>query len=361
VNLSSDSARGTVWLRVAIVAAVLLIAGAGAGMVLDTAPSGSEVVDRVAERYDSADSYTSTVAVDVTYANDSGTVERSGRARVLFSQPDNYRAEVLAPDELNGTVAATNGSVAWVTRPAGTTVVRSLNETQQGWLEDLNVTAALDRFQERADVTRQGTTTIDGTETYVLSVRPANESVDANATVWVDTDDYDVRQLRTTGTHNGTTVTTTVRYERISFGVSIHESTFRPPTDRSVVLAGLERSSYDSLAAATDDLSFPVTTAAVPSGFESSSVVLGERGDSQTLVVTYENETDRIAVVRSQRNPLSRLDADTESVTIGDANVSYLRARDRGVVFWRANNRTYAVAGSVDRDTLVSVAESLVE
>lgn len=361
MNASSDSARGTVWLRLATVIAVLAVAGVAAGVMIDTSPSGDEIVDRVGDRYDSADSYTSTVGVTVQYTNESGTVERSGRARVMFSQPDSYRAEVLAPERLNGTVAATNGSVAWVTRPAGTTIVRSLNETQQGWLERVNVSAALDRFEDHAEVTREGTATIDGTETYVLSVRPQNESYDVNATVWVDTEDYAVRQLRTTGEHNGTTVTATVRYESISFDVSIHESTFQPPADRSVVLAGLDRTSYDSLAAATDDVSFPVATSSLPDDFEETTVVLSERGDSQTLVVSYENETDRIAVVRSQRNPLSRIDVDTESVTVGDVDASYLRTRDTGIVFWRTDNRTYAVAGSVSRESLVSVAESLVE
>jgi len=360
---SSDATRGTIAIRLAVVLAVLAAAGVAAGVMLDTEPGGDEIADRVAERYDDAESYTTTVAVSVTYENETDTVQREGRARLVHAAPDSYRAEVLAPRELEGAVAATNGSVAWVDRPGAPTTVRAVNDTQQEWLARANLSAALDKLQENATITREGTTTLDGTETYVLSVEPDAEydadDHDGNATVWVDTEANTVEQIRTTASHNGTTVTTTVRYENTTFGVSVHESTFQPPTDRSVVLGSVDQRSYDSLSAAAANVSFEVRSATVPADFEEANVVVSERGDDETLAVTYENASDRIAVVRSERNPLARVSVDTESVTVADANASYLRERDTGVVFWQDDGRTYAVAGSVSRETLVSVAESL--
>jgi len=75
--------------------------------------------------------------------------------------------------------------------------------------------------------------------------------------------------------------------------------------------------------------------------------------------VTYTNETDRIAVVQSEQNPLSRIDAETETVTVNGHDAEYIERDEGGVVFWEADGLTYAVAGSVDRETLIEVASSL--
>jgi outer membrane lipoprotein-sorting protein len=354
-----DDDRGTVWLRVGAVLAVLLLAGGAAGMMAESGPTADAVLDRVEERYDAAESYAGTAVLSATYENETTTKERSARAQFQYEAPGNYRVEVQAPEEYNGTVAATNGTVAWVQRPAGTTVVRPLNDTQQEWLDRVTVSAAVDRLEENASVSRRGTTTLDGEEVYVLDVTPDNESIDAGGTVWVDTDDYRVHQIRTEAQHNGTTLTATVRYESVTFGVSIHESTFQPPTDRSVVIASFDRTDYESVAAAREDVDFDVATAEPPAGFETGEVVAATQNDATTLSVTYTNETDRIAVVQSEQNPLSRIDAETETVTVNGHDAEYIERDEGGVVFWEADGLTYAVAGSVDKETLIEVASSL--
>ena len=344
-------------------ASLLLLVGVGAGVVMSTPaePTADEIVTGVEERYDNASSYAGTVDISATYVNESGTYERSATVQVQYLAPNNHRVEVLAPEKYNGTIAATNGSAVWVARSVGTAAVQPLNATQQDWLSRVNVSAAVDRLRENATVSKQGTATVAGEETYVLRVTPDNESYDANATVYVDTDDSRVRKIEAVATRDGETVRTTMRFSEFTFGLDIHESTFQPPSDRSVVVASLDRTSYDSLADARADLNFSVPTPEVPADFSEDRVVVARYGNDATLTTTYTNGSDTIAVVQSERDPLARIDTDGENVTVGTTDATYLEARDTGVVFWRADGLTYAVAGSVDRDTLLGVAESVAE
>lgn len=366
-DIVSDTSGGLTWPRLVAVVGVLVLGGVVTGFVAATdsssAPSATEIVDGVEQRYDTAESYTSVVTVNATYENETDTVERSARVRVQYRHPDNYRVEVLGPEEYEGTVAATNGSVAWVGRDVGTTLVRPLNESQQDLLATANLSAAIDRLRENATISKRGTATIDGTETYVLDIRPNNESYDVNATVWVDTDDYRIHKMQTRGTKDGQTVSTTMQVESTSFGVSIHESTFQPPQDRTVVLASLNRTTYDTLDAASDAVSFPVAMPDPPAGFTAGEAVVSQQGEDTTVVATYENETTTLLVVQSERNPLARLtdEPDAETVDLGNQTASYTRMRDTGVVYWRADGRTYGVAGDLSRDDLTAVAASMTE
>jgi outer membrane lipoprotein-sorting protein len=345
------------------VTSILLLVGAGAGVIFaqPAGPTTDDVLAGVEDRYDNASSYAGVVEVSATYENETGTYERSGTVQVQYLRPDNHRAEVLAPEEYNGTVAATNGSAVWVARGVGTAAVQPLNATQQDWLARANVSAAVDRLQENASVSLTGTETVAGEETYVLDVTPDNESYDAEATVYVDTDDYRVLKVEAVATHEEKTVSTTMRFRDFTFGVDIHESAFQPPSDRSVVVASLDSTSYDSLDAARADLNFSVATPTLPDGFEEERVVVGRYGEDATLTSTYSNDSATVAVVQSERDPLSKIDTDAENVTVGDTEAKYLEARDTGVVFWRADGITYAVAGDVDRDTLLGVAASLAD
>jgi ribose 1,5-bisphosphokinase PhnN len=46
-------------------------------------------------------------------------------------------------------------------------------------------------------------------------------------------------------------------------------------------------------------------------------------------------------------------------VTVNGHDAEYIERDEGGVVFWEADGLTYAVAGSVDKETLIEVASSL--
>ena len=352
--------------RLAAVVAVLVLGGVVTGFVTgsaqETAPSATGILDRAEQRYETAESYSSVVSLNATYNNGTEPVQRSAKVRVQYRQPDSYRMELLAPTQYNGTVAATNGSVAWVAGGTGTAVVESLNASHQDMLADANVSAAIDRLKENATISKHNTTTVDGNRMYVLSVAPENESYDASAMVWIDADDYRVHKITTEGEKDGTRLSATMRVESTQFDVSIHESTFQPPEDRTVVFASLNRTEYDSLDAARTAVDFPVATPTLPAGFTAGEIVVSTQDEQSTVVASYENETASVHVVQSERNPLPQFDdeVDTETVELDTVTASYARLRDTGAVYWQTDNRTYGVTGDHSKTVLVDVAASIV-
>ena len=362
----TEGTRGgtRVWAFVAVAVAVVAVSGLAAGLATQTqsGPTADSVLNGVEQRYDDAESYTGLINVTATYDNGSTVAERSGSVRVLYAAPDSYRVEGVAPDRAAGTVTATNGSVAWARQPGGTTVVRPLNETESERFGQVEVGEAVDRLQENATVTYEGTETRDGVETYVLDIAPeeADDRYEGGATVWVDAEDYRLRAMETVASHDGTEVTTTTTFESVSFGVDVHESTFQPPTDRQVVVAAAERSTYESLSAAREAVSFELATPEPPAGFDLQEVAVASGGEEATVTATYAGENETLAVVQSERDiPSLPSEADTETVTVGDREAQYVETDDYGVVFWSEDGRTTAVTGTVERDRLLAVAASL--
>jgi hypothetical protein len=151
-----------------------------------------------------------------------------------------------------------------------------------------------------------------------------------------------------------------MRFESFQFDVAIDESTFRPPSERRVVSGAFDRTSYDTLAAADEAVEFTVTEPAVPAGFELESAVVGTQGDRATVTGVYANETSEFLVVQSEQNPLARIDADGESLTVGDETVTVVERGDMTVLYWEADGRTYGVAGSLGQDRLAEIAGPLV-
>jgi outer membrane lipoprotein-sorting protein len=348
---SSERRNRGVSYAAAVLALVVLTGGASVGWAaLSGGPSGDAVLDDAAAAYEEADSYAGVAAV--TVAND--TAERTYRAEVAYSAPDRHRVELLAPEERAGDTAATNGSVAWAyDASTGALSVREVDDAETGASDVPSVTDLVDRLQANATVERVGTETVAGEEAYVLRV--TNESADGTATLWVGTDSSRVLQFRAERTDDPGTVT--VRYEEFDFGVSVHESAFRPPGDAAVTTVG-ERESFDSFdaLAAETDLALP---GASVEGLTFESATLAERDGAATAMATYADGSTEAAVVVSESE--RRLPDNGTATTVAGTDARVTEVRDRTVVYWRTDGTTYAVTGDLPREELLTLAEAVAE
>lgn len=348
------------WL--AVLLAVIVI---GAGTFVGISPgslSGDEIADRVATKYENADSYTGDVETTIVYRNNSTSKTRSAAATVQYAQPDKYRVEFNGP--YNDTVAGTNGTVAWwYNRSNGTVVVQSLNETHQRWL-DPNLTELVDRLQRNATVERNGTVTVDGQDAYRLKVTPTNESYNATATVWVDTEEYYLLKATTEVTTPNATVRSTVTVDAFAFNVSIHESAFEPPNATEVItVTPPEVTTYASFEAAQSNTSLALIEPATP-GLNRTDIAVWNRNGNETTVLSYRNGSTTLAVVQSagslDRYPLEA-NGSGERIRIAGLNATYREVREYRLIHWSTNDTAYAVIGTVDRDRLETIAASVAE
>ncbi|QLH76352.1 DUF4367 domain-containing protein [Halosimplex rubrum] len=377
-------------LAVALAAAVATGAMPAGSLDGDAQPDGDEVLDRVEQRYESAETLTGEATVTVANA----TAERSEPVSFVLDRPN--RTKLSTSYDGSEYAAGTNGSVAWVYDGANDTArVWDLPDNASDWNGSAmaadgaalagNDTARAGNWSDAGNHTWNGTswadwngsanasvsewlaenvtaelretTTLDGAEVYVVGVEPTNESDRGEATLWVDTADYRVHQLRASYGDNRTTVA----FDTLQFNASVHESTFRPPDAASVNTVGQERyETFDAAQAGTD-----VTLQRLDSeGYEFDGAVVVTRAGRTVAAGSYVGAANVTVVATAEDLPMLNATAggnatDGESVTVAGANATYVDRDDGAAVVWEDDGVTRAVVADLPRDELVALAESV--
>ncbi|WP_123535092.1 DUF4367 domain-containing protein [Halosimplex salinum] len=378
--------RGSLATRVAplavgvVVVALLAVVAVGAlpadALSSDDSPAADEILDRVEQRYDSAE----TLAGDATITTENATAERSANVSFVAEKPNSTRLSVVK----NGSeyVVGTNGTVAWAYDPANETVrVRKLPDNESAWNHseaygnyskahgnhtwngthawaDENGTdgpanVSVERLlEENVSAELLRTTTLDGAETYVVGLEHDNESYRGNATLWVDTDDYRVHQFRASYGENRTTVA----FDGVQFNASVHESTFRPPDDASVTTVSQER--YDSFEAAQEgtDLTLQRLDA---EGYDFDGATVVTRAGQTVVAQEYTGDADVSVVATADDLPGGLNATEGESVSVNGENATYVERDDGSAVVWEDDGVTRAVVGDLTRAELVELAEAV--
>ncbi|GGN10000.1 LolA family protein [Halarchaeum nitratireducens] len=180
----------------------LLLAGCS------TLPSGGLNADAVGEqvqhRYDAIEGYSATVTKTVEANDETSTVRAHVSADVDGATTVTYRS---GPD------AGTTVRYETPTRAPVLSAGRRDAATR-----DATYGALAASLVRTSNVSVDGTTVLDGHRTAIVSLSPANASVnDTERRVWVDTDRRIPLRVETTWTTaSGTTVTETVRYENVT-------------------------------------------------------------------------------------------------------------------------------------------------
>ncbi|WP_436929882.1 DUF4367 domain-containing protein [Halosimplex halobium] len=378
-------AVGVVLLAVAGAVAAGALPGALDG---DARPDGDAVLDRVEQRYANAETLTGEATVTVANA----TAERSANVSFVLDRPNRTRLSTTRDgDEY---AVGTNGSVAWVYDGANDTArVWALPENASAWNESAwngSATAAGNHswngsyanagnhswngthawndtawaapnrsanvsawLAENVTAEVRETTTLDGAEVYVVGLEPTNESYRGEATLWVDTDDYRVHELRASYGENSTTVA----FDGVQFNASVHESTFRPPDAASVNTVGQER--YDSFDAAQTGTEVTLQHLDAE-GYEFDEAVVVTRAGRTVAAQTYTGGANVTVVATADDLPMLNGSAG-ENVTVAGANATYVERDDGAAVVWDDDGVTRAVVGDLPRGELVDLAERVVD
>ncbi|MFB6154998.1 MAG: outer membrane lipoprotein carrier protein LolA [Haloferacaceae archaeon] len=355
----ADASRESGATSPAVVAVLALVVGsllvAGAVAQTQSPATGDEVLENVHRTYERAETVTGTATVNATDGS------RAASATVEFAYADENRTRLVVHRDGHTVVAGVNGTAAWLYDPTtghlrvwdGSRSVATHDaaerfgalENRTGWRE-ANVTA-----------TRLRTVTENGTELAVVRVEPENESRPGTATLWVDTGDWTVRRERLSVGTNETDLT----FEAVRFNVSIHESTFDPPTDSASRLPGVSRERYDSLAAARSSVNLSLPTLAADGYAFEAALATSARGET-TVVQRYRADSTAPSPVLLltttadelpfERSNVTTVDLNGHTATVGDV-------RGRTVVAWRTDETIRAVVADGPRDDVVALARSV--
>jgi outer membrane lipoprotein-sorting protein len=346
--------RGSVGRYFPLVLAALLVAatgvvGASLFGVAEEDPSGDAILESVEQRYDDAETVVGTAEVLAT----NGTDRYAATVEYAVAEGNNSRVTVNA----NGStvVAGTNGSHAWVYDPAtGIARVSDAETLEQRRTEYEAEHGSYEEFRERygdnVTATTVGTETVGGETAHVLRVVSTNESIDTEGRLWVDREEYTVLKAEATG-ENGTA---TVRFSNTTFNASIHESTYRPPTDGGREVPDADRETYDAFESAQS-----VTTLALPDlrdSYDFEEAVVASYEGETTATTAYDTEygTAYVAVTTADRVP-----DEGETQEVAGRSVTVASAQGGAAVYWTDEDVTTAVVVRGPESSALAVAETL--
>lgn len=336
-----------------ILLVVVATAIAGTAGAIDAVenPSGDEVLDRVEQRYENAETITTTATV----TTENETLSRTGTVEFAAAS-DNRSRTVIESDERTYR-AGSNGTVAWAVGP-NESVAYAIDDFESpprqsvdGAIEEsaasgerLTPAGTPELNSSNVSATVVGTPTVSDTSTYKVEL--THPEVEGTTSLWVAQDDYRVvRAAATDGTNR-----TEIAVESTAFNVSIHNSTFDPPTDRIDLTTTERYETFDSAQAATD-LSLPELDASFV-----DATVTTRQGDTY-VGQRYERDGSNVTILSTTAS--DRLDRVTENATqrtVDGQTVNVTTIDDRAIAVWTDEGTTTAVVvkGSADRATAIA-------
>lgn len=359
MSSGSGGRRGLTGLFVVVLVVVLVGSAAVTGTIGPTQePSGDEVLDRVEQRYETAETVTSVATI--TVENDSESVTATVE---VAAAADNRSRTVITQDETtyrmgsNGTVVWTvgpNRSAAWpvealeadakdaAVRPAASEDVMPSEHGVDLYSEGTPTVNA-----SNVSATLVGTPTVDGTSTYELEL--SHPEVDGTTSLWVSQEDYSVvRAVATDGTNR-----TVVSVESTEFNVSIHESTFDPPSDRIGVSTVDQYDEFEAAQSATE-----LTLPRLDGSFAEATVTVRQ---NETIVgQQYVRADGNVSIISTTADDrFDRMTENASTTTIEGQTVTVTTAEDRAIAAWSDDGVTTVVVVDGSTDRAVEIAEEL--
>ncbi|HET7323907.1 MAG TPA: DUF2092 domain-containing protein [Halococcus sp.] len=208
--------------------------------------SVKDILRAAQQSYRQIEDVNATLVATTEISNDTTSVSRTTKAKLSFERPNKFRLEILAPEEQEGTVIVSNGTTITLYN-ARTDTVRTINASVLGGTGMMGMGAMrpgmmnqmpLDSPRQvgnvlsQSNVTYEGTATVNGHETYVLSVTPKNtsEAFSTDLTLYLDKQSYlplkTVSETTTTVRGETTTITVTVLVQDLQVNTGIPDSVF---------------------------------------------------------------------------------------------------------------------------------------
>ena len=348
-----------------VIAGVLLVVGvaavAGLGLADVGDPTGDAILDDVEDRYGTADTVVG--AATVTVEND--TTERQYNTSFTFGEGNASRVSVSGDNRT--VIAGTNGTVAWVhdERTGITRVLSNGSHAGNGthapesnatdeYADNESVRNATERVrafafdwtEENTTATRTGREAVDGTDAWVVSVDPDNESREGTVTHWVGVDSSTVLKSE----YDRPNATMTVEYTETRFNVSVADSTFQPPEPDSGTV-------FDSFAPLQN-----ATATTVPElGNDSYTFSEGRIAafGGETVITRYDGPANVTLAATTAEGDAPDENATTEEVAGETVNVT---ETDDGVaVTWERADRSVSLFTDADRGTALALTADTIE
>lgn len=342
-----------------LVVASLALAGCGDGITAE------EIVAKMQEMLEATEDAHAIVRI----ALNAQGITMGATAEVWEKTPNKIRAEVLESTDglFDGTVVVTDGLHGWVYEPQRNVVTVGSLENMEMPLPQEILTSMQDVIQallDISDVSLVGEESVAGRAAYKLSIK-AKEGAEVQifpgggtATLWVDKEQWTVLKATYEAGSFGQGEMEIEEFE-MNLGVQDSLFTFEAPDSATVIETSSEEPVPLSMEEAKDSASFALL---VPSYVPSGVTLVGIFQVGESFVFRYDHSPE-VAFTVIQGPEL------TGPPPLGESQGMSVRGQEATAItdelggntflYWAEDGVTVSVAGHIDLDEALSVAESL--
>ncbi|WP_254863671.1 outer membrane lipoprotein-sorting protein [Halovivax gelatinilyticus] len=308
--------------------------------------------------------------VQTTTIDDADGVE-SATFEIWHRSPSETRMEAVELDDGLGDpeIMVMNGSTTWTYDGETNQAMRmdlgfdfgEAGEAMDEFTDDLSA-----QLYENMTAERAGTDTIaDRDVTIVELTADGGDSMYESMTLWIDDETYyPLKQVAVTDLL-GSEMTTTIEFEEFSPNVEIDDERFvfeAPDGVEIIDFDDLTNEEFDDAESANATVPFALPEPEPSESFAFDSAYVSENLQGWSASLGYENETGNTLSVSVADGPHED-PIGGETVQIGDseATLTSMEGVDYRSVQWSDGDLRYIVSGDVTEETLIEVAESIVD
>ncbi len=341
---------------VLVVLAIVLIAGCTEQM------SAEQIAAKMTAQQESIEDFSATMVMTSSFGEETDATQM----KIMTKMPDKTRSEIIEPAELAGTVMVRNGNTMWTYDPAKNQVTKMTLPEDEGF--EMDYTKIIKDLMDENEISFKGNENLDGRSTYVIEATPKDESTReffSKTRVWVDRENWMLLGTEMYDQDGNSMVK--VQYRDVTFNTGIPDSEFifEIPEGAEVVETSLEERMPEkmTLEEARANLSFDVKTPSyLPDGYEFGyAMVLG--GEQETVSLQYTNGQERLHFSEwlsdNTEQPESKMD-EPEMVSINGADGEFTSMFGMNTLKWSADDISYSLSGTLDKEEMVKVAESMI-
>ncbi|GEM_PF-1381022 len=312
-----------------------------------------DIVKKVEERHLSLDGYSGSVFVINNITGDSFKVD------LWIKKPGKQKIVYTYPEDVKGASIICNGSIVWFYNPSeNSAVYASVGETQ---MPDFDYGNLFKTIIDNSTIEEVSEVKTNGKEEYLIIAKP-NDTAGRDITIkiWIDKELLYPSQIK--WLVEGEEVYR-VEYQNITFDVASDDIfEFSPPEGADVMSIEELRSggkvTVSSIDEAQEMVDFKIFVPAyLPAeDFNLTIDVLKRYG---TVVLTYFNDTTVLEIREKAIDPFILVPEGAEELTIGNNTAYFLDVGYVKILMWDYGNTSITMSGSLEKEEMIKIAESM--
>ena len=356
--------------------AVVGISIAMSGCLENEPPATSEqIVEQMKVHRNDVRGFTCTM---VMTGNDETSV-----ADYTYKHPNMIRMEYAEPTEVAGQITVSNGTYIWMYDPAED-LVKTTSIPEYAQSNESRNAQFINDLLETCTIEPKGSETVSGRKCHKIVATPKEAFAPLSMNIWLDMSNWLPIKIET---YQNDELVMGMEYRNIRFmqsGVDIPDSTFEFEIPEGATVESMEQPAdaatpetmtvEEAQAKVTFKIEEPTT---LPPGYEIADVIVADSSMSAGgVVIIYTNatagdpmSTQITAVQLAERVYNESADApatpegENKTITISGQDCTMTTMvtpfGDTIVLQWHDSEREYTLAGSIDAEMMVKIAESI--